>query len=375
MDMLTSLSRLQTFAEGRQPTYVSSLLQLLFACPALRSKFVEFRSLEALALTVHVQPAGKGVGVAISNLAGATVLESDFEAGAKVSDLESFFQEQKLCPERVSFISPDGQVLSADDCLQDVASPLAVRQTNDTVMSALSRIFADAVGGVHGTKPTASPILKEIGWEGAHDPGEFFRVILQYLPQDIQSSFTGIMDNYFSCPACGKTKLQPESFTDSCLHTRPFKTLYDSLDHFLEAETIPEYRCDFCGNEVDVAKGVRLTHLPSLLLVTLTRFHFDMTLFTMTKIEDHRIECPQTLVLKAESEEQYYTMVGAVLHEGPLDDGLCSALVFDLNITWYLCSGNDVAVVSDERAMELLYTQAVIILYQPIRSSESGQAA
>eukprot|EP00931_Biecheleriopsis_adriatica_P031846 TRINITY_DN18629_c0_g1_i2.p1 TRINITY_DN18629_c0_g1~~TRINITY_DN18629_c0_g1_i2.p1 ORF type:complete len:143 (-),score=19.87 TRINITY_DN18629_c0_g1_i2:27-455(-) len=110
MDMLTSLSRLQTFAEGRQPTYVSSLLQLLFACPALRSKFVEFRSLEALALTVHVQPAGKGVGVAISNLAGATVLESDFEAGAKVSDLESFFQEQKLCPERVSFISPDGQV-------------------------------------------------------------------------------------------------------------------------------------------------------------------------------------------------------------------------------------------------------------------------
>jgi ubiquitin C-terminal hydrolase len=124
------------------------------------------------------------------------------------------------------------------------------------------------------------------------------------------------------CSSCGKRFVNKENHT---LLALPIAggTLYDCLKQYQAEESLAGYRCRYCGSKGTSTKALKVTSLPTVLVLQLKRY---TGITTITKIET-----PVSFPLVLDQANFYqddekaagvvYDLVGMVNHNGPFADG------------------------------------------------------
>lgn len=113
-----------------------------------------------------------------------------------------------------------------------------------------------------------------------------------------QSVFGGKTCSQLICEGgCGLVKNRFEDFYTLSLEVTNAKTLYDSLNNYIQPERIDDYNCDQCKKKVSLTKKNSLSDLPNVLFVHLKRLFFNYETERNEKINS-RLEFPRILNLK-----------------------------------------------------------------------------
>lgn len=126
----------------------------------------------------------------------------------------------------------------------------------------------------------------------------------------IKSEVGGTFANQlFGLNQCNHKRERQEDFYCLSLPVKNKKTLIESLDAFVEGETLAgdnAYSCEECGTKVDTLKRVVLKDLPRNMIIHLKRFELDFNTFQMVKLNDY-LEFPHTINLKPYTREGIQT--------------------------------------------------------------------
>jgi ubiquitin C-terminal hydrolase len=162
-------------------------------------------------------------------------------------------------------------------------------------------------------------LTKSFGWdlrEGfqQHDVQEFCRVLFDAVEQSVADTdqrnfinelYEGALEDYVRCVNCSTESKREDKFLDISLTVRnEFDKVYnDSITKALENYRKPEnltgdnkYDCSVCSSKQDATKGLKLKHLPYVLVMQLKRFDLDYTTFQRIKLND-KVTFPQILNL------------------------------------------------------------------------------
>ena len=174
------------------------------------------------------------------------------------------------------------------------------------------------------------------------DSQEFVNMIFDKLEHGIKgTSFEGILEDVFGgksctqliCSECGKKKEKEELFYNLSLEVKNMKNLYESVEKYIQGETISDYHCEGCQKKVQTMKRSILSKVPNVLIVHLQRIVFDLDSLQNEKIST-RLEFPFELDLYNYSYEKIeqpdkaydaslyrYKLVGVVVHIGTAQYG------------------------------------------------------
>ncbi len=108
-------------------------------------------------------------------------------------------------------------------------------------------------------------------------------------------AFQGTLKDGVVCLVCKTSRFRTDKFMDLSLVIRPFgstelnTSVHSALDYFVRPEVMSEgnqVTCDTCGKKADAMKGICLAELPSILMLQLKRFDFDMETLRRVKLND-----------------------------------------------------------------------------------------
>lgn len=115
-----------------------------------------------------------------------------------------------------------------------------------------------------------------------------------------------------------------EVFWNIQLDVKGCKSFEESLNSFLQKESISDYFAENLRKKIDIVHYFRIRKLPKYLVVQLKRFEYDVNTWRKVKIND-RFTFPtyfdiSSLLEHAES-KQNYSLIGIVIHCGTMDCG------------------------------------------------------
>lgn len=161
----------------------------------------------------------------------------------------------------------------------------------------------------------------------------------------LQSVFGGKSCNRFVCQGgCNVTNERFEDFYNLSLDVKHSKTIYESLNRYVNGELISDFYCESCDKKVDMTKKTCLSDLPNVLIIHLQRIIYNFDTYANEKINS-RLEFPHVLnlepytrdsVLKQQagesavpqaSPEFEYELVGVVMHRGVAEGGHYTSLI------------------------------------------------
>ncbi|CDW83714.1 ubiquitin carboxyl-terminal hydrolase family protein [Stylonychia lemnae] len=174
----------------------------------------------------------------------------------------------------------------------------------------LQRLFANLQLSRSNYVQTRS-LTKSFGWESnmsfeQHDIQEFCRVLFDAIEQSfaivgqecnmINTMYQGESQSYTKCRECGYESAHKDRFLDLSLPIKnEFGTgvlnssLEMALENYIKPELLNEsnqYFCEDCNKKVDADRGMKLTKLPPLFDIQLSRFTLDWNTFQRIKIYD-----------------------------------------------------------------------------------------
>ncbi|GAM23819.1 hypothetical protein SAMD00019534_069940 [Acytostelium subglobosum LB1] len=217
------------------------------------------------------------------------------------------------------------------------------------------------------------------------DAFEFFHLLLDKMEkalktivpdkQDIlKEAFGGKFTNQFIPRNCNHRSHCEEPFYCVSLEVKNKRSVLESLDLFIQEESLQDYKCESCNDRVEITKRCLIEKLPNTLILHLKRFEFDLENMRNIKLNDY-CEFPKqinmgpytretvesrsssksttnvSIIKRLASHDQLYDLNGIVVHHGTADSGHYITLVKDSSGNWFEL--NDTYVQPyDERRIE-----------------------
>ena len=150
-----------------------------------------------------------------------------------------------------------------------------------------------------------------------HDAHEFLNILFERLEKMfkdtpyrrvMQHVFGGKSCSQITCSNCGYVSSTYEDYYTLSLEIKNQRNLDDSLERFVAASTVSDYKCSNCEKRVDVSKRTLISTLPNVLVVHLQRFTYNFDTFMNEKIHS-RLEFPTNLDMSKYTEEGYDTFI------------------------------------------------------------------
>ncbi|KAL1303014.1 hypothetical protein AAFC00_003329 [Neodothiora populina] len=186
-------------------------------------------------------------------------------------------------------------------------------------------------------------LTRSFGWESRQvfeqqDVQELSRILMDKMEEKMKGTaaenaladmFVGKMKTYIRCINVDFESSRVEDFWDLQLNVSGCKSLKDSLENYIEVETLEgdnKYQAEGFGLQ-DAKKGVIFESFPQVLHLQLKRFEYDFVRDMMVKVND-RYEFPETfdaspyLSDTADKSEPYiYHLHGVLVHSGDMNAG------------------------------------------------------
>ena len=184
------------------------------------------------------------------------------------------------------------------------------------------------------------------------DAVEFFLLLMDRLGD---KWYKGEMSNIMlgAVESDGFRRSSPEDFWTLPLVVLGQKSFDDSLQCFLEKETVSGYHADSLGT-IDIVKFTRVQKAPDYLVLQLKRFEYDMTTWNRYKVND-KFEFPMTFdlskLMEDDTQHQEYTLTGIVVHNGTAQGGHYTSYI-RRGEHWYLFNDTNVSEVSYATVLE-----------------------
>ncbi|KAF1346296.1 hypothetical protein BDV97DRAFT_360188 [Delphinella strobiligena] len=186
-------------------------------------------------------------------------------------------------------------------------------------------------------------LTRSFGWESRQvfeqqDVQELSRILMDKMEEKMKGTaaenalaemFVGKMKTYIRCINVEYESARLEDFWDLQLNVSGCKSLKESLDNYIEVETLSgenQYQAEGFGLQ-DAKKGVIFESFPQVLHLQLKRFEYDFHRDMMVKVND-RYEFPESfdaspyLSETADRSEPYiYKLHGVLVHSGDMNAG------------------------------------------------------
>lgn len=235
------------------------------------------------------------------------------------------------------------------------------REYADNVLLQLQRMFAFlelSERGDYNPETFCYAFRSDINFGVQEDSQEFLNMLFDKLERELkESSFPRVLDEVFggrtivsmTCQSCNTAKYRIEEFNNLSLEVKDRKTIYESLDRFIESEQINDYMCESCERKVSVARSQHLYSLPNTLIVHLQRIIFSYETYERIKIHT-ALSFPNSLNLHRyvmvpegkdrereppSEEECAYELKGIIIHSGHAESGHYYSLIRDHTGGWF----------------------------------------
>lgn len=204
--------------------------------------------------------------------------------------------------------------------------------------------------------------LRPYQQEDAH---EFLRALLSGLVMEGQNRklsalFDGLLESAVTCQTCRYTSLTRDRYMDLSLDIadRSVTDLPQALRNFTKTELLDEdnmVECGRCKEKRVVSKGLRLATAPTVLVVQLKRFAFDMY-GRMTRLNKDvkyplRLEIGKYMSKANRATPPPYELVGVLVHSGRTCDSGHYLSYVKSGRKWYKANDSVVSEVSEDVAM------------------------
>ena len=113
----------------------------------------------------------------------------------------------------------------------------------------------------------------------------------------INNFFTGKTCYLYECSNCQNQYYKYDKFKSLSLEIENCNSIYESIDNFISEETIDDYKCQKCGQQVTLTKKTLISNLPNILVIHLKRIKMNYDEEKVEKINS-RFEFPKILNLK-----------------------------------------------------------------------------
>jgi hypothetical protein len=144
------------------------------------------------------------------------------------------------------------------------------------------------------------------------DAQEFFNVICERLekrlakgPQAkvVKHLFGGALVNQMICHGgCGSVRENPEEFFTLSLQVKARNSLLESLESYVQGETLSDYACSTCSKRCDLTKRACIGALGNTVIMHLKRFDLNFETFQHDKL-NNRFEFPVSINLEPFTKE------------------------------------------------------------------------
>jgi ubiquitin C-terminal hydrolase len=144
--------------------------------------------------------------------------------------------------------------------------------------------------------------------------------------------------SYIVCTQCGFSKQREDYNLDLQAPVKNIDNLNASLDNlFMSYEVICDYKCDECGQKVDIHKHNKIKTLPVILSIPLNRFEYNMIKDEREKINDY-FAFPLELDMKnyidqsevENNKDTEYELNAVIVHRGTPFSGHFFSYIRDL---------------------------------------------
>jgi len=184
------------------------------------------------------------------------------------------------------------------------------------------------------------------------DAFEFLSLLLDRLEETVKTTerqdfikdlFGGSFANQITSKDCSHSYNSEEAFIGVNLVVKDKKDIQESLDSFIQEQTLAgddAYFCEKCKKKVRAVKQVSFKNLPQYLIFGLNRFEYDIYRNMRIKVNDY-YEFSQELDLKpyireylldpnnVADDQYHYQLKGVVIHAGGAESGHYFSIIKD----------------------------------------------
>jgi len=211
---------------------------------------------------------------------------------------------------------------------------------------------------VHKLCKTLRPYQQE-------DAHEFLRALLSGLVMEGQNRklsalFDGLLESAVTCQTCRYSSLTRDRYMDLSLDIsdKSVTDLPQALRHFTKTEFLDEdnmVECGRCKEKRVVSKGLRLATAPTVLVLQLKRFAFDMY-GRMTRLNKDvkyplHLEIGDYMSRANRATPPPYELVGVLVHAGRTCDSGHYFSYVKMGGKWYKANDSVVTEVSEDVAL------------------------
>ncbi len=192
----------------------------------------------------------------------------------------------------------------------------------------------------------------------------------------IKSLFGGSFANQITSKDCSHSYNSEEAFIGVNLVVKDKNKIQESLDNFIQEQTLAgdnAYFCEKCNKKVKAVKQVSFKTLPQYLIFGLNRFEYDIHRNMRIKLNDY-YEFSQELDLKPYTHEYLlddqcqYQLKGVVVHAGGAESGHYFSIIKDPHAERWI-------EFNDTKVSEFDIKDLPRIAFGEITSSRTSQSA
>ncbi|CAN8063701.1 unnamed protein product [Agarophyton chilense] len=237
------------------------------------------------------------------------------------------------------------------------------------------------------TSPTVvktKKLTESFGWDTTdaftqHDVQELKLILCDELaermkkiapdkPNTLSTLFQGKILNYVECVHVNYSSTTEEEFSDLSLNVKGCRNVYESFEKYMEVEMMEgenKYRADGHPELQDARKGVKFLKLPPVLQLHLKRFEYDLTRYTMVKINDRyefASEIDLSRFVDKSDGSDVYVLHSVLVHIGDVNGGHYHAFIrpyIDVSANetknpgqWFKFDDETVQAASEEQAVQ-----------------------
>lgn len=191
-------------------------------------------------------------------------------------------------------------ILMANDYKPTELSEVKGRQIDDNLFHQLQSLFGFLQKSRRREVDPTNFCLSYKDYDGQpvnigvqQDSQEFLNRFFDKLETALKPTpFKGILDsvyggkkvNVIECKGCGYVRANEELFYNLSVEAKNMNNLKQSMDKFIQPETISDFLCDNCKQKCDISKKSMLKQLPNVLIIHLQKMIFDLDFMTNIKV-------------------------------------------------------------------------------------------
>ncbi|KAI8147916.1 hypothetical protein BJV82DRAFT_532031 [Fennellomyces sp. T-0311] len=203
----------------------------------------------------------------------------------------------------------------------------------------------------------------------------------------LHSIFGGRVQSQVRCHSCQAKSNTFEAFLDLSVDIHRANSLEMALKNYVKVDMIggrdpdSKYKCSGCNQKVNAGKQVTIRSLPTMMIVHLKRFTFDLERGYMRKVSE-RIQYPEVLDMApyVSDEEKSkikgkskYRLYGVLVHLGhSCSSGHYYAFIKSSDGQWYMMDDEEVTKVTKK---DVFREQAYMLFYANESASNQGGAS